>query len=413
MGEWFRGAGLGLFVHWDHASQQGLELSWPLVGGLLPGMQSVPVEQYHSTAASFDPTAWDPASLAARARACGMTYAVFTTRHHSGYALFDTALSEFSVCHARHGADLVRGFAEAMRAEGIRVGFYYSLSDWHHPDYPAFREQDKPYTFFASPPLPSAEQHERYLEYLFGQVAELCTNYGQLDVMWFDGQWERPAPWWRPTELRALIRRLQPDCLVNDRLPGQGDFETPEQFLPAIPPEGRWETCLTMNDSWGWRPDDQAYKSARSLIHTLCEVTARGGNLLLNVSPTGTGTLPDEQTRRLDALAAWMAGHGPAVIGTEPGLAPWQFYGPSTRRGDTFYLHLLARPYDTVTVRGVPVRRVRQVRVLGSGTVLAFSTRTAIVDFIHPDPLGEVTIEVPAAELDDMATVLAMEVSAP
>jgi alpha-L-fucosidase len=190
-----------------------------------------------------------------------------------------------------------------------------------------------------------------------------------------------------------------------------GDFETPEQFVPAQPPERPWETCLTMNESWGYNPSDTDYKSSRSLIHTICEVASRGGNLLLNVSPMGSGALPPEQVERLGAVARWMAGHGESVIGTEPGLEPWQFYGPSTRRGKTVYLHLLMRPYDTVTVRGVRVRQVQSVRVVGSDTYLPFTMRTAILDSMAADPLGEMTITVPESVLDPDATVLAIGMS--
>jgi alpha-L-fucosidase len=410
---WFRGAGLGLFVHWDHASQQGLELSWPLVGGIpvLPKCQSVAVADYHASAATFDPTAWDPVALARRAKACGMTYAVFTTKHHNGYAMFDTAQSDFSVMHSPYGRDIVAGFVDAVRAEGLRVGLYFSLSDWHHPGYPAFREEDKPYLFLASPPWPPAEQWAQYLEFMSAQLWELLTNYGPIDLLWFDGGWERPPDWWRAEQLEAMIRSLQPDILINDRLPTRGDFETPEQFVPAVPPERPWETCLTMNESWGYNPSDTDYKSARSLIHTICEVASRGGNLLLNVSPTGTGELPPEQVERLDAVARWMDAHAESVLGTAPGLEPWQFYGPTTRWDTTVYLHLLMRPYDTVTVRGVRVRQVRSVRVVGTNEQLPFTTRTAILDSFAADPLGEVTITVPESVLDPDATVLALELA--
>jgi alpha-L-fucosidase len=408
---WFRGAGLGLFVHWDHASQHGLELSWPLVGGIpvLPKCQSVPVADYHASAATFDPQAWDPVGLARRAKACGMTYAVLTTKHHNGYAMFDTKQSDFSVMHSPYRQDIVRGFVDAMRAEGLRIGLYFSLSDWHQPDYPAFREEDKPYVFLASPPWPPAEQWARYLEFMAAQLYELLTDYGPVDVLWFDGGWERPPDWWRPKDLEQMIRALQPEILINDRLPLCGDFETPEQFVPAVPPERPWETCLTMNESWGYNPSDSAYKSSRSLIHTICEVASRGGNLLLNVSPTGTGELPLEQVERLDAVARWMEYHAESVIGTEPGLEPWQFYGPSTRRENTMYLHLLMRPYETVTVRGIRVRQVRSVRVLGRSEPLEFCTRTAILDSMAADPQGELTITVPESALDPDATVLAVE----
>ena len=166
---------------------------------------------------------------------------------------------------------------------------------------------------------------------------------------------------------------------------------------------------MTMNESWGWNPDDEDYKSSRDLVHALCEVRARGGNLLLNVSPRGDGSLPPTQVARLDDLGRWMSAHAEAIHDAGPGLEPWQFYGPTTRRGDTVYLHLLARPYDVVTLRGVHVRRVRSVRVLGTGAPLRFTTRTGIIESLLDDPTGEVRIEVPAGAVDDLATVLAVE----
>ena len=410
---WFVGAGLGLFVHWDHASQQGLEISWPLVGGTfaLPLGQSVTVDQYHSSAATFAPTAWDAAAFARMARDTGATYAVLTAKHHSGYAMFHTKLSEFSVEHSPFGRDIVREFVDAVRAEGLRVGLYFSLPDWSAPDYPPFTEADKPYRFGYSPPVPGSEQWARYLEYLSGQITELLTEYGRIDVLWFDGGWERSAAQWGGRELIDLIHSLQPDILVNDRLPGFGDYETPEQFVPARPPGRAWETCMTMNESWGYNPTDTHYKSARQLIHSLCEVAGRGGNLLLNVSPRGDGTLPPEQIERLRAVGGWMRANGESITGTTAGLEPWQFYGPSTRRGDRVYLHLLMRPYESVTVRGVPIRRVRSVRALATGDELRHTVRTGIIDSLTEDPNGELTIEVPADLVDANATVLAVDLS--
>jgi alpha-L-fucosidase len=168
-----------------------------------------------------------------------------------------------------------------------------------------------------------------------------------------------------------------------------------------------------MNDSWGWNPGDGNYKSARALVHTLCEVAGRGGNLLLNVSPTGDGSLPPPHVERLDAITAWMDAHGASIVDTAPGLEPWQFYGPSTRRGQTVYLHLLQRPYDSVTVRGVHIKRVTAVRELHHGTPLRFRGRCTIIDqMFNPDPLGELTIDVPDSLLDPLATVLALDFAA-
>lgn len=410
MTTWFDTARFGMFIHWGHSSQQGIELSWPMVGGnaALPEADMT-VAAYQSSAATFNPTNWDPVSLARTAKSLGMQYAVFTTKHHDGYAMFDTKTSDFGVMHSPYGRDIVREFVDAFRAEGLRIGLYFSLIDWHHPDYPAFKDEDKPYRFGRSRP-PSDEQWARFIDVMFEQVRELLTNYGQIDVLWFDGGWERKPEQWKAKELEALARELQPSILLNDRLPTVGDFETPEQFVPAQAPAETWETCMTLNESWAYNPNDTAWKSPRKLVHTLCEVAGRGGNLLLNVGPMGDGSLMPEQRSILGAMQRWLAANQQSIVGTEPGLEPWQFYGPSTKRGSTTYLHLLMRPYETVTVRGVPIKKVKSVRVVSSGRDLDFTTRCAILDqWFNPNPLGEVTIEVPEDVLDSFATVLALE----
>ncbi len=411
MAEWFDTARFGMFIHWAPASQRGWELSWPLVGGVgaLPHSQSVPVAEYHSTARTFNPERYDARQWARLARRAGMKYAVLTSKHHDGYAMFHTAGSDYSVEHSPFRRDIVGEFVEAFRAEGLRVGLYFSLIDWHHPDYPPFTDADKPYRFGAIR-RPSGEQWERFIGAMFAQVRELLTNYGTIDLLWFDGGWERTAEEWHARELVAMIRSLQPAILINDRLPGFGDFVTPEQAVPAQAPERPWETCLTINDSWGYNPSDRRLKSPRSLIHTLCEVAGKGGNLLLNVSPTGDGSLPPEHVERLEAFARWMERNGESVSDTSPGLEPWQFYGPSTRRGNRLYLHLLMRPYESVSVRGVRVNQVDSVRALGTSEQLRFTKRVAAVDALfNSDPTGELIIEVPERVLDADATVLALD----
>lgn len=408
---WFDEARFGMFVHWGHCSQRGYELSWPLVGGnpVLPHCQNVSVDEYQATAQTFNPTRWDAQALARRAKQAGMRYGILTTKHHDGYAMFDTRLSNFSIAHSPRHRDVTREFADALRAEGLRVGFYYSLIDWHHPDYPAFTDADKPYRF-GRWRQPTPEQWGRFLAFMFGQIRELLTNYGKIDLIWFDGGWERSPEQWHASELEKMIRELQPEIIMNDRLPGAGDYDTPEQFVPAQPPARRWETCLTINESWGYNPSDTELKSARSLIHTLCEVASRGGNLLLNVSPMGDGQIAPEHIERLEAFARWMANNGESITCTQPGLEPWQFYGPTTRRGDRVYLHLLMKPYETVTVRGVPIKRIQAIRRLGREGELRYTKRCSIIDqFMNPDPLGEVTIEVPASIVDQNATVIAID----
>ena len=411
MTTWFDTARFGMFVHWGHSSQQGIELSWPLVGGhaALPQCTPVPVGQYHASAATFDPAAYDPRAWARQAKRAGMQYAVFTTKHHDGYAMYDTHQFDFSVMHSPYGRDIFRQFADAMREEGIRVGVYFSLIDWHHPDYPAFTQADAPYVA-GRWPKPDADRWPRFIDFMFAQVRELLTDYGKIDVIWFDGGWERNIAQWRSKELQEMIRELQPEILINDRLPGCGDFETPEQFVPPRPPARTWETCMTINESWGYNPSDTHFKSARQLIHTLCEAAGRGGNLLLNVGPKGDGTLPAELTERLDVIEGWMSRHGESIVGTQAALEPWQFYGPATRRGDRLYLHLLMRPYDAVTLRGARIKRVKGVSVLATGAPLEHTTRATLIDtMINPDPRGELRIAVPEPAVDEYATVLAVD----
>lgn len=408
---WFDTARFGMFVHWGHSSQQGIELSWPLVGAVfaLPLCSTVPVEEYHASAATFDPQAYDPRAWAKMAKRAGMRYAVITTKHHDGYAMFDTKYTDYSVMHSPYARDIVREFVDAMRAEGIRIGFYFSLIDWHHPDYPAFTQADQPYQFPAGKAI-DPERWPRFVDAMFGQMRELLTNYGKIDLVWFDGGWERSADQWRVHELRKMMLELQPELLINDRLPGAGDFDTPEQFVPALPPSRPWEACMTINESWGYNTADTHFKSARRLIHSLCEIAGRGGNLLLNVSPMGDGRLQPELAERIEVIEGWMAKHRESILDTKPGLEPWQFYGPSTQKDGITYLHLLMRPYTSVTVRGVRIKRLRSVRVLGSGTMLDFRGRCSIVDqWVNPDPLGEVTITVPESSIDEYATVLALD----
>jgi alpha-L-fucosidase len=399
---WFEGAGLGIFVHWDHASQQGIELSWPLVGrSILPGQpraeSDVTPDQYHASATTFNPGRWDARATARRFKEAGAEYVVFTSRHHAGYSMFHTRYSKFSIEHSPYRGDLVRELVEAVRAEGMRVGLYYSLSNWHHPDYPAFTEADMPYAH-AAYRRSSPEAWGRYLEYLRGQITELLTNYGPIDLLWFDGEWERTAAEWHADELRGLVASLQPNAIVNDRLPGQGDYITPEQGLPAVAPTGPWELCLTMNDSWAYRADDMNYKSARRIAEYLVEVTSRGGNLLLNVGPMGDGRLPETEVSLLRRLGRWIGTHGESVKGVKPANPRVEFYGPTSVRGSRLYLHLVMRPVETLVVRGIPVRRVERVTLLGTGETLDYQASFEVHeagDRLSDDALGELAIRAP------------------
>ena len=436
---WWADAGLGILVHWgpysvpawaplgpdpyavaeargwDEALLRTPYAEWYWNGLALAGSDVAAYHEanhagttYEDFAATFaeasanvEADSW--AELFARA---GAGYVVLTTKHHDGFALWPTKQTDFSIAQTPYDGDIVGEYVDAARAEGIRVGFYYSLSDWHHPDYPPFTEADKPYVSFLGKRSPT---WDRYVDAMFGQVRELCTDYGPIDLMWFDGQWERTKDEWRAAELAAMIRELQPGVIINDRLPG-GDYATPEQGVPGVAPDGRWEACLTMNRSWGYVPRDNEYKSSTELVHTLCEVAGKGGNLLLNVSPRADGSLPDEQKVRLQDVAEWMRRHAFAIHDTGAGLEPWQFYGPSTRRGDEVFLFCVMRPYEQVSVRGVPIKRVVSARI-GESEVPVRGRATAEQELTSRDPVGEVFVTVPPELIDPVATVVTLQIS--
>lgn len=423
--EWYSSAGLGLFVHWDHASRHGIEISWPMVGH--GDNLALLAQGYNQDAALFHPDAWDAERLAELAASAGFRYGVITTRHHAGYAMFQTESTGLGLRGSGFERDVTHEFVEAFRAAGLRVGLYYSLSDWSHPDYPAitvydlpYRREHWPYAGRASAQgTPWAEERhrrsspaawERFRAYVRTQLVELLTNYGPIDVVWFDGQWERSPEEWRADEFRALIRELQPEAIVNDRLPGCGDFETPEQGLPDGVPTTAWEMCLTMGEQWAWKPGD-TYKSARELVIALIEVAARGGNLLLNIGPRGDGSLEPEQVSRIEQIGAWMAAHGCSVQGVHP-TAGIEFYGPSTACGDVLYLHLVMRPVDTFVVRGIPIDRVKSVSVLATGEELSFTVHRDVHAELRDltldhEPVGELRVVAPppTGALVDVVTV--------
>lgn len=411
--DWFSSARFGLFVHWGPYSARGLEPSWPLVGGMpvFPHCQDLTVEAYYSGTESWAPQEGAPTVWIRRAKACGMQYAVLTTKHHDGFSLFASEHSAFGIGVNAPGRDLVREFVDACRAEDLRVGLYFSLSDWHHPSYPAFTDAMRPYPAFAYP-RPDAERWAQFLDDQRGQLDHLLTAYGRIDLLWFDGGWERQAREWQSAELEQFIRARQPDIVINDRLPGVGDYDSPEQSLPSGPVDRTWETCMTMNHSWGPVAEDTEHKSVAYLLSTLADVAASGGNLLLNVSPDGDGRLLDWQRERLDGIAAWMARHRDAILDTAPALEAGQFYGPTTRRGSTLHLLCPMRPVEFVTVRRVHGRRIVSVRSLSSGEPLETDLRLGALDRLVADPICDVNILVPESACDAVMTVIEVDFGA-
>ncbi|MFF3327939.1 alpha-L-fucosidase [Streptomyces sp. NPDC002888] len=400
MQPWFTDAKLGIFVHWGIYAVDGVQESWSFYDDI------VPHEQYMSqldrfTGARYDPKAW--ADLFARA---GARYAVLTSRHHDGVALWDTAHGDLNL-----GKDYIGPYTEALREKGLKVGLYYSHSDWNHPDYASTRKPGRPpelednrYSEVAAESEDLAAW-ERFLAYRDGQIRELASRY-RPDLLWFDGEWDRSEEQWRIPELAALIRGYVPDVVFNARMLSEGDYATPEQGAPVVPPEEPWELCLTINDSWGYQHHDHNHKSVDQLIRYFTETIGGGGNLLLDVGPREDGTIPQPQVERLEALGEWIGRHAEAVYGTVRGLPAGHHYGPSTLSADrrTLYLTLFDAPRADIGVRGLATP-VRRVTVLGTGTELAHR----VVGGLH-EAVGVLWIEPPAeADLDPHATVLAVE----
>ncbi|MET7927079.1 alpha-L-fucosidase [Streptomyces sp. NPDC005349] len=405
MQPWFTDGKLGIFLHWGIYSVDGVAESWSFFNG------QVPYDAYMAQLDGFDAQKWDPDAWADLFVEAGAAYAVLTAKHHDGVALWDTQAGDLSVVKRTPAArDLITPYVDALRRRGLKVGLYYSHLDWSHPDYATVRpdgqDPDDRGNPYAMPAVgeESPERWDAFLAFHRAQVRELLGLF-QPDLLWFDGEWERSPEQWHMAELAELIAELSPHTVVNGRLTGHGDYATPEQGVPVEPPKGPWELCLTVNDSWGYQPQDDHHKSPRQLVRVFAETVGGGGNLLLAVGPKADGTIPPEQAERLEALGEWIAGHRPAVRDTGRGLPHGHFYGPSTLSADrhTLYLFLFDRPNEYVVLRGVR-NAVRSARVLGTGT-----------DVRHErvGGLGEVPgweyLYVHDDQLDPLCTVVALE----
>lgn len=402
---WFTDAKLGIFLHWGIYSVDGVAESWSFYD------DRVPYDRYMAqldgfTASAYDPEAW--ADLFVRA---GARYAVLTAKHHDGVALWDTAANDLSVVkRTPAGRDLITPYVTALRARGLKVGLYYSHLDWSHPDYASVRpegqdpaERGNRYSM----PAVGEESEERWADFLAFhrvQVRELLERF-EPDLLWFDGEWERGAGQWRMAELAEEIRALSPNTVVNGRLTGHGDYATPEQGVPIEPPAQPWELCLTVNDSWGYQPQDTNHKSPRQLVRIFAETIGGGGNLLLDIGPKQDGSLLPEQAERLEALGEWTGRHAEAVHGTVRGLPHGHFYGPSTLSADrrTLYLFLFDRPNEYVVLRGVR-NGVASARVLGTGTVVRHERVGGLGDVP-----GWEYVHLTDDQLDPLCTVVALE----
>ena len=365
-----------MFIHW------GL-YAIPARGEWVMYLERIPREEYARLAEKFKPDNFNAYEWAEMAKLAGMKYMVFTSRHHDGFSLFDTEYSDFKSTNTPAGKDFVAEYVDACRALGLKVGLYYSLLDWRWDAYWLGPKWDP-------------EKWEKFLEYVHGQVEELCSNYGRLDVLWFDGAWPYTPEDWKAEELLEKVRKLQPHILVNNRTGLPGDFETPEQYVPWwSPPKRPWETCMTMNDSWGYFESDRNWKSPRQLISTLVGTVRLGGNLLLNVGPRADGSFPPEAVERLSHIGRWMRSNGESIYGAT-GAPFTSTVGPVTAKGNKAYVHALRWPGKTITVAGVG-NTVSSAYMLASGEEVKFhqeSDRVFLEDLpvIAPDPYDTVIV---------------------
>ncbi|MHA7986675.1 alpha-L-fucosidase [Rathayibacter sp. CAU 1779] len=414
--DWFVHDRFGLFVHWGLYSL-GARHEW------LMNRERIQVAEYEKYARHFEPDLYDPAEWAEQAKRAGMKYVVLTTKHHEGFCLWDSKLTDYTVMNTPYGKDVVREYVDAVRGAGLKVGFYHSLIDWHHPDFPIDGHHPR------RDDADAAAQNEhrdiaRYRDYLHGQVRELLTEYGQIDYLFFDFSYEhsdhadiwggKGAAAWASEELLALVRELQPGILVNDRLGIPGDFVTPEQYQPTAPMEVDgmlvpWEACQTINGSWGYYRDNHNDKSADMLVRMLIDGVSKNGNLLLNVGPTGRGDFDPTASATLERIGTWMRRHSRSIYGAGPS----DFTPPAdvryTQRGNRLYAHLFAWPFENLHLPGL-AGKVEYAQLLDDASELGMRvidpSLRAQNTGIGGQPEGTLTITLPVTRPDVIVPVV-------
>jgi len=410
---WYRDAKFGMFIHWGPYSLASVEASWPIMRRTSGGISEA---DYRALPQRFNPTKFDPDAFVDLARSAGQEYMVFTTKHHDGFCMFDTSYTDYKITNTPYGKDIVKMLAEACGKRNMRLGFYYSPPDMHHPD---FRDTSKLArdNWNGEPQRP---EWPIYLDYMQLQLSELLTKYGPVVLIWFDGLNHQEK--YDGERFIKLIRSLQPATLVNDRIGVPGDYVTPEQFIPkAIPtkdvhfsavdqnvqkelkpgiprPEDfqLWETCMTINNTWAYNMHDHDYKSAQFLIRGLIEVASRGGNFLLNVGPQPDGVIQSEFQERLRAIGNWLAVNGDSIYGTTYGPIQGNPAIRTTAKRETIFVHVFDWLAGTLELTGLQPK-VISAHLLGNGQSLKFNQSEQ-----------KIQIELPSQAPDPNASVIAL-----
>ncbi|RPI27463.1 MAG: alpha-L-fucosidase [Acidobacteria bacterium] len=343
--KWWHEAKFGMFIHWGLYSVLGRH-EWSMEN------EGIPVKEYEQLAQQFKPKPVPAKDWARLAKFAGMKYMVMTSKHHEGFCLFDTKSTSYCAPKQAAARDLAKEYLQAARDEGLRAGFYYSLMDWHHPD-GALCATDE-------------SARRRFVDYIHGHVRELCTNYGKLDILWYDVSWPLDPKGWESERMNKMVFELQPEIIVNNRNGLPGDFSTPEQTIRAEQAGRAWESCMTMNESWGYNIGDDAWKSPKQVIRNLGTCARDGGNYLLNIGPEPDGSIPEESVRILSAVGEWITKNGEAIYGTERCQVRRSNIANFTRKGNTLYIHVHFWPGETVAIGGLK-NKVKSARLLAGG----------------------------------------------
>jgi len=398
---WFEDAKLGIFIHYGIYAVNDVSESWSFHN------KQVTWSAYMSQLSGFTASKYDPTAWANLFKEAGARYTVITTKHHDGVALWDTKEKHYDVIRNTPAKrDLIDPLVNALRKNNIKVGAYFSLIDWSHPDYPGFLKDSSRYKVANEP-----ARWKKFQGFFQNQLSEISTRFNP-DLWWFDGDWEHSAEEWESSKVRANLLARNPATIINGRLQGYGDYETPEQNFPVTRPSFKWwELCMTTNDNWGYRKSDSNWKTPYEVISIFVDAVSNGGNLLLDIGPKQDGTIPDEQVHILKELGAWNKRNGSAIFNTIGGIPQGHFYGPTTLSKDstTLYLFLHGKTSGPVMVKGLD-NKIKSIEVLGSSATL----KSKVVGKISWSPVpGLVYIDVPATTLDKYITVLKVTLDKP
>ena len=373
----------GLFIHWGPVSLKGTEIGWSR-GGERRGRNdkstgSIPVEVYDNLYKQFNPVKFDAEQWVRMAKDAGMKYLVFTSKHHDGFSMFDSKLTDYKISNSPFKRDVVGELADACHKGGLKLGYYYSPVDWYHPDY-------------------RTENHARYIEFMHGQLREICSNYGKIDIIWFDGL-GGTAKDWDSENLFKMIRKLQPNVIINNRAGLPADHDTPEQRIGKFQNDRPWETCMTICRQWAWKPNDRM-KSFKQCIQTLVKTVGGDGNLLFNVGPMPDGRIEHRQVERLKEMGAWLKEYGQSVYGTRGGPFKPSAWGASTYKGNAVYVHVLNWSGEKLVLAPVP-KKIVAGSVLTGGEASVRQTDEAI------------EISIPKTDRHEIDTIIKLELEGP